>query len=68
MIVDRWFHTDGIRYMELIKYKGFQVSLAELDALLVTHSEVQPLMLSCGWKCLREPFKIEELMDRDVGK
>ncbi|GJY10341.1 hypothetical protein Tco_0378526 [Tanacetum coccineum] len=47
MIVDRWFHTDDIGYMELIKYKGFQVSPAELDALLVTHSKVQPLLLSC---------------------
>ncbi|GJU61693.1 hypothetical protein Tco_1243528 [Tanacetum coccineum] len=47
MIVDRWFHTDDIGYMELIKYKGFQVSLAELDALLITHSKVQPLLLSC---------------------
>ncbi|GJY69341.1 hypothetical protein Tco_0472323 [Tanacetum coccineum] len=47
MIVDRWFHTDDIGYMELIKYKGLQVSPAKLDALLVTHYEVQPLLLSC---------------------
>ncbi|GJU04661.1 retrotransposon-related protein [Tanacetum coccineum] len=56
------------------------VSLAELDALLVTHSEVQPLLLSCTGIAarmmevfkfvsdVREPHEIEELMDRDVGK
>ena len=50
---DRWLHTgdvavrdaDGFysivdRLKELIKYKGFQVPPAELEALLITHSDV----------------------------
>ncbi|GJZ97499.1 4-coumarate--CoA ligase 2-like protein [Tanacetum coccineum] len=36
----RWLHTCNIGYMELIKYKGFQVCPAELDVLLLTHPEV----------------------------
>ena len=51
---DGWLHTGDIatvdsdgyfqiidRLKELIKYKGFQVAPAELEALLVTHPEVQ---------------------------
>jgi acyl-CoA synthetase (AMP-forming)/AMP-acid ligase II len=51
---DGWLHTgdvgvvdeDGFfqivdRLKELIKYKGFQVAPAELEALLITHPEVQ---------------------------
>lgn len=49
-IVDGWLHTGDIgfiddddelfivdRLKELIKYKGFQVAPAELEALLLTH-------------------------------
>jgi acyl-CoA synthetase (AMP-forming)/AMP-acid ligase II len=51
---DGWLHTGDIgvvdsdgffqivdRLKELIKYKGFQVAPAELEALLITHPEVQ---------------------------
>ena len=51
---DDWLHTGDIgtvdsdgyfqivdRLKELIKYKGFQVAPAELEALLITHPEVQ---------------------------
>ena len=51
---DGWLHTGDVatvdeegyfsivdRLKELIKYKGFQVAPAELEALLITHPEVQ---------------------------
>ena len=50
---DGWLHTGDIavvdddgffeivdRLKELIKYKGYQVAPAELEALLITHDEV----------------------------
>jgi len=50
---DRWLHTGDIGYVddeghfyivdrvkELIKYKGFQVAPAELEALLLTHPAI----------------------------
>ncbi|MEL6344078.1 MAG: 4-coumarate--CoA ligase family protein, partial [Myxococcota bacterium] len=53
-IVDGWLHTGDVatrdadghfyivdRLKELIKYKGFQVPPAELEALLITHPAVQ---------------------------
>ncbi|KAI7726850.1 hypothetical protein M8C21_002787, partial [Ambrosia artemisiifolia] len=53
-IVHGWLHTDDIGYIdvdddelfivdrlkELIKYKGFQVAPAELEALLLTHPDI----------------------------
>ena len=48
-----WLHTGDIGYVddddeifivdrlkELIKYKGFQVAPAELEAMLITHPEI----------------------------
>ncbi|MFS7919519.1 4-coumarate--CoA ligase 2 [Helianthus anomalus] len=52
-IVDGWLHTGDIgliddddelfivdRLKELIKYKGFQVAPAELEAMLLTHPDI----------------------------
>lgn len=51
---DGWLHTGDIgfvddddeifivdRLKEIIKYKGFQVPPAELEALLITHPEIK---------------------------
>jgi 4-coumarate--CoA ligase len=51
---DGWLHTGDIglvddddeifivdRLKEIIKYKGFQVAPAELEALLITHPEIK---------------------------
>lgn len=50
---DRWLHTGDIgfvddddeifivdRLKEIIKYRGFQVAPAELEALLITHPSI----------------------------
>ncbi|GJZ63079.1 4-coumarate--CoA ligase 2 [Tanacetum coccineum] len=68
-IVDGWLHTGDIgfiddddelfivdRLKELIKYKGFQVAPAELEAMLLTHPEISdaavvPISMSCR-RCL----------------
>jgi len=84
---ERWLHTGDIAYVdedghffivdrakELIKYKGFQVPPAELEALLLTHHSVaDAAVIPCpdeeagevpkAFVVLREEATAEELMD-----
>ena len=84
---ERWLHTGDIAYVdedghffivdrakELIKYKGFQVPPAELEALLLTHQSVaDAAVIPCpdeeagevpkAFVVLREEATAEELMD-----
>jgi acyl-CoA synthetase (AMP-forming)/AMP-acid ligase II len=84
---DNWLHTGDIGYVdedghffivdrakELIKYKGFQVPPAELEALLLTHPCVaDAAVIPCpddeagevpkGIIVLRQPAEPEELID-----
>ena len=85
--VDNWLHTGDIAYVdedghfyivdrakELIKYKGFQVPPAELEALLLTHEAVaDAAVIPCpdeeagevpkAFVVLRGTATAEELMD-----
>ena len=91
-IIDGWYHSGDIAYVdedghfyvvdrvkELIKYKGFQVAPAELEALLLSHPEVADAAVipspdeeagevPKAFVVLRGNVTAEELMDFVAGQ
>ena len=89
---DGWFHTGDIGYVdkdgdfyvvdrvkELIKYKGYQVAPAELEALLLTHSAIADAAvipspneeageIPKGFIVLQSPITEQEIVDWVASK